>query len=246
MHRFYVSPESVSGDCIEILGGSVHHIHHVLRLQPMDEVALFDGSGRQYVGRIVKMTSHVITVSVQHIDQPLDSRRASVTLVQAMPRHSKIESIIEKATELGVDRVIPIQTARTVPLLLGRAERMAARQARWQRIAIEAAQQSSRRTIPAIDSVKTLADVLPVCRVAALSLLAAVRPDTQPLWKVLEETGNVRSVVVLVGPEGDFTDEEVCDAQESGCRVISIGSTVLRCETAAVALLAMVNYATMR
>ncbi len=212
----------------------------------MDKIALFDGSGRQYVGRIIKTTSRVITVSVEHIDHPVDYQRTSVTLVQAMPRHGKIESIIEKATELGVDRVIPMQTARTVPLLLGRAERMAARQARWQRIAIEAAQQSSRRTIPVIDSVMTLNDVLPVCRAATLALLAVVRSDTQPLWKVLEAASRVTSVVVLIGPEGDFTDEEVYEARESGCRAISMGSTVLRCETAAVALLAMVNYATIR
>lgn len=242
-HRFYVSPAAVHGDTIVVEGDVVHHILHVLRLRPSDAIAIFDGTGREYVGRIAGVTRRIVTIAVERVEEPSAPFGATVTLVQAIPRHGRLETIIEKATELGVARIIPIETARTVPTVRDRRERATARQQRWQRIAIEAAQQSGRLTVPPVEPVQSLADALGECRDAQLSLIATLHRAAQPLREILESVPLVSSVAVLVGPEGDFTAEEVEAAITAGCRAVSLGHRVLRSDTAAIVLLAMTNYA---
>ncbi len=246
MRRFYVPPSAVHGNIIRIEGDAVHHIRDVLRLVVGDPAVVFDGSGRQYVGRIAEVARREVMITVERMELMVKRQAIAVTLVQAIPRHGKMETIVEKATELGVDQIIPVQTARTVPVLYGRPERAESRLARWERVAIEASQQSGRGTIPRIAPIACFPDALSDCRDTSLALMATVSEDTQPLWEVLSEVSDVSSVALLIGPEGDFSAEEIGLAQAAGCRVVSLGSTVLRSDTAAVAALAMINYALKR
>lgn len=239
MSRFYVTAESVRGNKIVISGEGTHHILEVMRLKKLDRVTTFDGMGREYTGFIadIKGRSLIIEITGRRIPATRDS--AEVTLIQAITKKDKIDYIIEKATELGVRRIVPVITERTIPRWS--AVKKAAQVSRWRKIVREASRQCGRADVPEVTDIKEFRAAVKDLGSAGLAMIAALSDDAGPVKDVITglKTG---AVTVAIGPEGDFTADEIDTAKKAGFRVIDLGPRVLKSDTAGLAVLAVINY----
>ena len=236
-----IHPRDIEGSSVRLRDqAAIHHLVHVLRARPGDAVDCIDGAGRRYATRFARRAGRelVLEITGRRDESPSG---LSIWLVQALIRPERFDWLVQKATELGVERLTPVVTDRTVVRIP--ADGAAGKVARWQRIATEAAQQCGRATIPRIDPPARLADVvtrLPDQGVILIPTLAAHGPA---LREALGGRFEAANAAVLIGPEGDFTPEEVALARRHGARAVSLGRRVLRSETAALAVLAVLRHA---
>jgi 16S rRNA (uracil1498-N3)-methyltransferase len=239
MSRFYVSKESVKGNQILISGKEAHHILDVMRLKVSDQIVVFDGTGKEYIGKVKEASRKSLSLEIIKERDAVNQERYGVTLIQAIPKKDKMDYIVEKATELGVGRVIPITTARTIPDW--NESKKAGIVERWQKIAQEAAKQCGRAILPEIGQISTLEEAVRNIDGYNPKLIAALSDKAVKLKDALKNCppGNI---IAAIGPEGDFTPEEIDFANGAGFKTISLGPRVLKSDTAALALLAMINY----
>ncbi|MFQ5953052.1 MAG: RsmE family RNA methyltransferase [Candidatus Omnitrophota bacterium] len=245
MSRFYVPKENVDLKRNEIVigGEEAHHIIDVMRLKDEDSIVVFDGTGVEYSGFIkkVNLRSKVVTVEVVRTSKPAPEKMPEITLAQAIPKKAKMEYIVEKATELGVSRVIPLVSARTIvrPDEAGRGKKVL----RWEKIAAEAAKQCGRVDVPVIEEITKYEDLANKdLDEYDLVLLAHISGETEPIKKVLSGFKSGK-VIVFIGPEGDFTPSEISMLTPKGnCRPITLGRRVLRSDTAGLFVLSVLNY----
>ena len=244
MHRFYIAPEEWQPDALVLTGGEAHHCRNVLRLEGADKVVLFDGQGREITAEIVSSDAAKIHLRKLHHAQtpPL---RCRITLGQAIPKGKNMDLIVQKAVEIGAAEIAPILSDRTVVRLDD--ENAAAKQAKWQSIAIEAAKQCGQNWLPQVQTPKTLAQFFQDHRRFDLQLIGSLQSDALHLKKILaqfsaEHGDRPRNVLMLVGPEGDFTPAELSLARGQGCRPITLGPIVLRVETASIYCLSILSY----
>ncbi|MFH1995680.1 MAG: 16S rRNA (uracil(1498)-N(3))-methyltransferase [Candidatus Omnitrophota bacterium] len=239
MSRFFVSPEAVRGGEIFIEGNEARHLLNVLRLKVKDPVVIFDGTGKEYYGTIASaVKKHVVVAVTETKDAPLKKRR-EVVLFQAIPKKDRMDYIVEKATELGVEAIVPVITDRTVVRLDD--ERSCVRQTRWERIALSASEQCGRRVVPAIERPRLFSDAVASIDGRSDALIACLADDTRDIGTVLPERRQEK-VLVFIGPEGDFTAGEVNAAIEKGAVPVSLGPLVMKSDTAGLAVIAMINY----
>lgn len=239
MARFYVPKEAVSGAKITITGNEAHHIRDVMRLNVSDKVTCFDGTGLQYSGVIASVDPKSVVVDISETRELSNKSPVSITLIQAIPKKEKMDYIVEKATELGVRRIIPVFTERTVvDWDQDKKDRSAGR---WHRISLAASKQCGRADIPEITPVYSFIDALKAVKGEVLAMIAALSGEAIPLKKALEgvKRGNI---AIAIGPEGDFTPKEIEEAKAAGFKVVDLGSRVLKSDTAGLAVLAILNY----
>jgi 16S rRNA (uracil1498-N3)-methyltransferase len=220
------------------------HLRDVLRLHPGDEVLVFDGTGREFRCVIEAITKNSSELKVLSEVEP--SRRESplnLSLAVALLKHEKFDLVVQKATELGVYRITPVTSDRAD--VRPRSDEQAVKRiARWQRIALEAAKQSGRARVPEIaqpevftELVKTEADPADVHR-----LMFAERAG-QSLEKVCQASSDSpKRLVALVGPEGGWADSEIELARECGWSIVTLGGRIMRAETAAIAIVALLQH----
>ena len=244
MHRFYVPPEQCGGSPIFLTGAEAHHALRVLRIQPEEQVTVLDGAGRQFVCKVEQSARERVTLAiVETKTMPLPFGR--ITLLQAIPKGKLIESIIQKATELGVSRIVPLLSERVVMHL---DEKEARRKAvKWQAVAVEAIKQSGAAWLPKIEMPMTPQHFLERNETFELRLLASLQQDSRHprefFNSFLQKEGRKPSFVcVWVGPEGDFSAQESELIKDSGAFPITLGALVLRVETAAIYSLSILNY----
>jgi 16S rRNA (uracil1498-N3)-methyltransferase len=244
MHRFYLPPASTRGDSLRLDGREAHHALHVLRLQRGDLVTVLDGVGNEFLCAVETSSRHAVTLSVslKNFTPPLP---CSITLLQAVPRGKIIESIIQKAVELGARRIVPLLTERVVTQL--DAEDAAVKREKWQQVAIEAIKQCGAAWLPQIEAPMTTERYLARKEKFDLSLVGSLQKERRHPRECFREFqaqhGRLpQSVGVWIGPEGDFTPEELEAIQASGALPISLGRLVLRVETAAIYCLSFLNY----
>jgi len=240
MSRFYVKPDNVKGDKIFISGDETHHILRVMRLKKDDKITAFDGTGREYHGFIERASKNSAVVKVKDTSIPKSGKGYAVTLAQAIPKMDKMDYIIQKAVELGVDSVIPMETNRTIVRLSG--ERAASRLKRWQRIAEEASKQCGRVDIAQIEGVRNFKEVLKACDRYGLALMPSVYSRKKKGLKRILSDFRGKEIILFIGPEGGFDADEHREALKKGVLCVSLGDNVLRCDTAAVASLAMLKF----
>ena len=239
MHRFYVSPTDISSDTIRIPEPERHHLLNVLRLQSGDDVQIFDGEGNSYVARLTDTESFPATASIQdHQFHPPISPR--ITLFQAIPKSDKMDLIVQKATEIGVDEIVPIISERSIPKRGGDAQKK--RRDRWERIAIEASKQCGRPRFPEVVESRRMDKCLELAANCELSLLLWENEVECQIKNVLRNHSHVESTSVFIGPEGGFSDAEVKNAIDSGCLPTTLGVNTLRTETAAIVAIALTVY----
>ncbi|RMF89077.1 MAG: 16S rRNA (uracil(1498)-N(3))-methyltransferase [Nitrospinota bacterium] len=250
MRRFYLPPAHIRPPFIHLTGAQAHHLLHVLRLGVGAEVEIFDGQGRSYISRIVRRSREGVCCQVLEERLVPPKQRGTLILGQGIPRGEKMRWIIEKATELGVDVVIPLQTSRTVPQR--DAEQMMRHQERWQRIAQEAARQCGRVYVPVIypctpweaflsQHPESLEEEKSGTAPEVLKLLCWEGAST-PLRSLLPPQSPVHAIIFVVGPEGGFSEEEVSQAVEHGFAPVSLGPRLLRTETVALTMLTLLQF----
>jgi 16S rRNA (uracil1498-N3)-methyltransferase len=246
MSKFFVHPEHIKGDKAIITGQEAHHILDVMRLKKQDRITAFDGTGKLYEGKILDTTNKKVKVQIEHVLQDSQKTDLEITLAQGLPKKNKMDYIIEKCTELGIDLIMPTQTTRTI-VKLDRV-RFASRKLRWQKVAREAAKQCGRTTIPQVQGLSPWPTVLSALSDFDLKLLfslvslVSLGKQTQRLKDVLRTHNKAKRIILLIGPEGDFTPEEVRGALNAGCIAVSLGKNILKSDTAAISALAMINY----
>jgi 16S rRNA (uracil1498-N3)-methyltransferase len=236
--QFFISPENVSASQIVITGEDVRHIATVLRMKAGDELLLCDGQGTDYAVKIVHADRSLVKTEITN-QSKREIRSPRITLGQGLPKSDKMDFIVQKATELGVADIVPIITERTIVKIRDEEKRIA----RWQKIAREAAMQSGRPDIPSIGHIVSYTDFLSslVAHPSTLKLLPW-EEETRPIKTALREKQDVKSIVVLIGPEGGFSKAEAELAKDRDVHLVSLGPNVLRTETAAIAVLGMIGY----
>lgn len=241
MSRFYIRPNSVTGEKINVEGPEAHHILDVMRLKEGDEITAFDGTGREYFGRIGSIRKKSLVIIVDRVDRQRDVNSCSVTLAQSVPKMDKMDYIIQKATELNVASIIPMETKRTV-VKMGK-DKFLAKQKRWERIVLEAAKQCGRASMPTIEPCLVFEDVLQRAGSYDLSLMPSLlRVKTRRGLKECISDFKGKSILVLIGPEGGFDPSEVNAALDKKVVPVSLGKNTLRCDTAAIAAIAIINH----
>jgi 16S rRNA (uracil1498-N3)-methyltransferase len=244
MHRFYLPSERCAGGLLRLDGREAHHALHVLRLKRGELVTVLDGIGNEFMCAVEDSGRNGVTLSVS-LKNFVPAPPCSVTLLQAVPKGKIIESIIQKSIELGARRVVPVLSERVVTQLAGGdAEN---KRDKWQGVAIEAIKQCGAAWLPKIEMPVTIERFLARREKFDLSLVGSLQKERRHPREVLREfeTEHGRlpqSAGVWIGPEGDFTLEELKTILNSGARPVSLGRLVLRVETAAVFCLSILNY----
>lgn len=242
MRRFFVTSEMILGQKVRIVGELVHYLGHVLRLQPGVQVELLVGEGQIHLVELQEFDSEFILGQVLSVEALSCETRAEVTLFQGMPKGDKLEWIIQKCTELGVSRIVPVFTDRSVVKLDdGKSQKKVQR---WQKIADQASQQAQRVTLPEIVAPMGWKQALSEMGASGLTLVMWESEETQGLKEVLSEMKNLEKVNLVIGPEGGLTVKEIEDLKEQGAYSVTLGKRILRTETAGMAALAMLLYHT--
>jgi 16S rRNA (uracil1498-N3)-methyltransferase len=236
--RFFISPDRITGSSISITGEDARHIAAALRMKTGDSLALCDGQGMEYAARITRLDrSEIITEIMEQTRHDLRSPR--IILAQGLPKSDKMDLIVQKATELGAASIVPVITERTILKIRDEEARIT----RWRKIAREAAMQSSRFDIPRVERIQKYPDFLKGLTDSADDLfLLPWEEGTGPLKNILRSGSGAKSILVLIGPEGGFSANEAGMAIEKGFHPVSLGRTILRTETAAIAALSMIGY----
>jgi 16S rRNA (uracil1498-N3)-methyltransferase len=244
MHRFYLAPAECAGNVLLLKDREAHHAAHVLRLQPNEPVTVLDGVGTELDCTIQRVSRKEVALLVR--DRRKTPRPAAeITLFQAIVKGKTMEIIVQKATELGVTRIMPLQTDRVVPHLDN--ESGCQKQQKWQITAIETIKQCGSRWLPQIDLPVTPAAFLKRTEKFDLALVASLAGDGRHArhWFEMvakERSAAPRTVSVWIGPEGDFTGAELDLIRSAGAKPITLGSLVLRADTAAVYSLSIIRH----
>ncbi len=268
MHRFYLPPGHCAGDALRLDGREAHHALNVLRLQRGELVTVLDGGGNEFLCAVENSSRNAVTLSVS-LKNFTPPPPCSITLLQAVPKGKIIESIIQKAVELGARRIVPLLTERVVTHL--DEEDAGNKRDKWQQVAIEAIKQCGAAWLPEIEAPTAIeaflarsggrqtagflkgdekCGSLPKAATPTafdLSLVGSLQKERRHPRECFREFQAQhkrlpQSVGVWIGPEGDFTPEELEAIQASGALPISLGRLVLRVETAAIYCLSILNY----
>ena len=233
--RLFVPEPLHSGTEFSLPPGPTRHAQ-VRRVQPGDVLQLFDGSGCDWPATVLTVGRHEVRVQLGSAQPVQRELPRAVTLALAMPANERMDTLVEKATELGVAGVQPLMSQRSVLRLAG--ERAQRKQQHWQAIAEGACEQCGRARVPAVGAVQDLSAWLTALPPAGAGtrLLLSLQPDAQPLTALVPAEAS--PVLTLSGPEGGLTPEEEAAARRAGFRPVALGPRVLRADTAPLAVLA--------
>jgi 16S rRNA (uracil1498-N3)-methyltransferase len=244
LHRFYLPPENCREEILRLEGREAHHALRVLRLKRGDEALVLDGAGHEFSCKVEDAARDRLSLQVakQKAVPPLP---CSTTLFVGIPKGKIIENIIQKSVELGVRTIAPLLTERVVTRLDKKdAEH---KREQWQQVAIEAIKQSGAAYLPEIAMPGTIESFLAQKEKPDLQLVGSLQKERRHPRDIFREYEKMngrspRSAAAWIGPEGDFTPDELEAIQNSGAQPISLGRLVLRVETAAIYCLSILNY----
>jgi len=243
VHRFYVPPEQCDQPVLTLPEREAWHAQRVLRVVPGQQVTVLDGQGHQFSCQVAEVSRKAVRLAV------LDAKTVpllpySLTLVQAVPRGKVFDTIVQKATELATSRIVPLLSAR-VTVRLDQAQ-VQSKLAHWRQTAIEAMKQCGWPWLPRIEPPQTLAEFLARHEPFDLAVVGCLQPGSRHLGGIvrqfyLQRGRRPQTLAAWIGPEGDFTPEELAAIQAAGAQPTSLGPTVLRTDTAAVYCLAVLS-----
>lgn len=243
MPKFFVENHQVIEEkTIHIFDEDVKHIKNVLRLKIGDiiQVCSFE-SRKNYLCEITSIQDDKIDCEIKNILESEAEPKNKIDVYQALPKQEKMEWILQKGAELGMEKLIPVVTSRCVVKL---DEKDAAKKiARWQKIVESAAKQSGRDMIPKVEKLHTLKMVYEKIKEYDVFLLAYENEQIHTLKQELKELSNKENrIAILIGPEGGLTEEEVLSLKENGAKVITLGKRILRTETASMHMISNILY----
>jgi 16S rRNA (uracil1498-N3)-methyltransferase len=240
MPTFLVHRKNISGDTAVLSGTEAGHMLRSLRLSVGDSFHAFDEEGTRYRMRILEATSRSLRAEILETFAPQPPPPVAVTLFVGLPKADKMDFILEKATELGVSRVVPFRSSRTIPRVDPSDTRK--RLLRWERVALAAAKQCGSGRVPEVSEIVPYGEALRRAATHDGRIVFYEGERAFSLKEVLLGMPDAKSVALVVGPEGGFSPDEVREAVAAGCRCAGLGSRILRVETAALAVLSMVMY----
>ena len=241
MHRFFLPQADFTKETVTLTDKKeLHHLKNVLRLKAKDQIAVFNNEGREATGAITDLNADSVTIRLDKI-KVMEPKTVSLVLACAIPKKAKFETILEKCTELGVDEIIPLKTQRTEVTL--HAERHEKKLKRYQTVVINAAKQSQRSTIPTIHPVTNFLDALQrFITEETLALIPCLFGERKSIFDALAQRQKpYKKILFFIGPEGDFTLQEIEEAAKKGCVPVSLGNQVLKVDTAAISVVAFAN-----
>jgi 16S rRNA (uracil1498-N3)-methyltransferase len=244
MHRFYLPPTECKSGPLTLAGTEAHHALRVLRVRRGERVMVLDGAGGEFICDVADFDRDKVQLTIVE-KKSAPPPPCSITLLQALPKGKIIESIIQKATELGVARVVPLLTERVVAEL---NEKHAERKAeKWQHVAIEAIKQCGATWLPKVELPVTPKEFLARKEEFELPLIASLQPGARHPRNYFQQFESQhgrkpKTACIWIGPEGDFAPTEVAAVTSAGALPITLGKLVLRVETAATYCLSILNY----
>lgn len=240
MPRFFVNPEQVQEDHIVIYGDDVKHISKVLRLKSGDKITICNRQGTDYECIIKTINKENIYAEILSHHLSETEPRVNITLFQALTKSDKMDFIIQKAVEVGIHKIVPMITERTV-IKIEDEKKQSTKLTRWQKISESAAKQSQRGIIPEVGPIITLQEAFNASEKMDLKVIAYEKENQNQLRNIL--TGfDGKTVGIFIGPEGGFEESEINLAKQSGLIPITLGKRILRTETAGLFLVSIMMY----
>ena len=227
---YYVNPDDVRDDHLILIGDDLHHLSRVKRKKVGDFIQVVDGQGHAYKTEIMRISKTEAQCQIKRMVDYLGEPNISLTVVLGALKGDRFDWFVEKATEIGVSRIIPLICERTV------SDPGPQKIKRWRRIVQSAMKQCGRSMLPEVTEPHSLKQTFLLGSAVDVRLIAHADDSSRPLSIPL----NVKSIMILVGPEGGFTDKEALMAQDHGFRPVSLGSRRLRAETAGIVFLTQV------
>jgi 16S rRNA (uracil1498-N3)-methyltransferase len=238
MVRFFVSALELDNEHMRLVGANASHAK-VLRMKNGENVLVCDGEGRECLCKIISVDSECYELEVLERRDSSSEPCVMVSVYMALPKNDKLEHVIQKATELGATEIVTFPTARCVSKPDEKS--LTKKIERWQKIAASAAEQSGRGRIPQVIVLPCYAAALERARMADLAIVFYENERANTLHNTLNQK-EYHSVSLLSGPEGGFEEHEIAEAIEAGLSVCTLGSRILRCETAPLCALSAVMY----
>ncbi len=241
MRRFFAAPENFSRSEVELNADESRHLRDVLRLRAGENVRVFDGKGSEYlcvVQTFERRAEHIKLILHEQIEPPAPESDLNLTLAAALLKNEKFDLVVQKAVELGANKIVPLETARADVKLSDARDRVKKIE-RWRRIALEAAKQSGRAVIPRVET-----------PIAAERFLANLNQTETNVFfherageSLSQQTfGDIAAATVIVGAEGGWETAETEIARAHNCRVVTLGGRILRAETAAIVVVALMQH----
>lgn len=244
MHRFFLPPASCRENVLRLDGREVHHALHVLRLRNGERVTVLDGAGTEFFCDVESVAKNLLTLAVKE-KKFTPAPPCPLTLLVAIPKAKLIESIIQKAVELGAQRIVPLLTDRVVTQLDD--DGAEAKREKWQQIAIEAIKQCGAPWLPKVEAPQTIAEFLAHKEKIEFSIIGSLQTERRHprewIADFQKRHGRLPSSAgAWIGPEGDFTLDELKTIEAAGAKPVTLGKLTLRVETAAIYCLSFLNY----
>ena len=232
MHRFYAPPKSISNKTVSLGADETRHLRDVLRLKPGDDVSVFDGKGREFASRIALISKNTADLSIAREIEPSSKESPlDLRLAVSMLKGEKFDLVVQKAVELGVRSLLPIRTARTEV----RSKDSATRVIRWRKIALEASKQSGRAFLMTVEEPIDFEMLLSSANPRECILFAERYGEKFP------KRVSTKKLTAIVGPEGGWEDIELAAARSGGIDIVTLGGRIMRAETAAIAVAAILQ-----
>ena len=240
MPAFFTAKELISDEVLFIKGDDAFHIARSLRMAVGDPITVSDGEGTEYSCELSRIRDDECECKILSSVKSLAESPVEVTLFMAYPKGDKLETVVQKAVELGAVRIVPFESSRCIKR--PKAEKADKQTERLSRIAKEAAKQCGRARIPEVSAPIGFEGMLRDASSADLGILCYEGERERSLKALLTETGNVATVSVVVGSEGGFSEDEAAKMREAGLKSITLGRRILRCETAPTYVLSAISY----
>ena len=233
MNRYYLPPSQWTDSCLTLPEDEARHCAQVLRQREGDEIEIFDGEGRSARCLIEVVSKKQVRCQVREVSRD-EAPSRKIQLLQSIPKGKNMEWIIQKAVELGVSEIVPLQTDHSVVLAKTESDRLKKLE-KWQRVALEACKQCGQNFLVKIHPIGKLSDR--VTTITEVKLVGSLQPGAVPLREKVRSFPPSCEIALAVGPEGDFSDSEYAELAEAGFAPVSLGPLVLRVETASFVLL---------
>ena len=245
MPKFFVTSNEIENDKIKIKGTDVNHIKNVLRAKIEDKIDICNTDEmKDYECKIEELTNDCVTCKIISEKQNASESNVEITIFQGLPKADKMELIIQKSVELGVNKIIPVDMKRCVVKLKDKDQ--IKKVERWQKISEVASKQCGRGIIPKIGQVMKIKEILNSIEEYDAVLVAYEKEENNYLKIEIDKLKNVekdkKKIAIVIGPEGGLEEEEVKQLQENGAKVITLGKRILRTETVALNMISILMY----
>ena len=241
MRRFYIDPSAVAGPLVTLRGSEAHHIKNVLRLKREDRIKLIDGTGSEYEAVIKSLEAELVEVEICSEFKAPVTAGVRIAVAQAFLKEKKMDELVRRLSELGIAGWIPFFSNRSIAR--PDRDRLAGRLHRWKRIAAEAVKQCRRSDMLRIHEPRSFKEVLEFSKASDLKIVFWEN-ETVPLSRDFWPKGQVplKKIMLMLGPEGGFTEQEIELARRSGFAVAGLGPRILRAETATLAACTLIQF----